>query len=78
MLFPSCHFLPLLKNSNFFFIVVFEHGLKGYPEVTFMATSQLKAYSNHYSYRPYPAIDFYIELPTDFNREFFPQIDGRI
>lgn len=50
----------------------FEHDLKVYPEVTFIVASQLKAYSNHYSYKPYPAIDFYIELPIDFNREFFP------
>lgn len=69
MPFPSCHFSPLLKNSSFF-IVVLEHGLKGYPDVTIMAASQPKVYSNHYYNRPYPAIDFYIEFPIDFNREF--------
>lgn len=31
MPFPSCHFLPFLKNKQIFFMVVFEHGQEGLP-----------------------------------------------
>jgi len=71
-----CHFLPAIfspfQRIAGFFTGVFEHDQKGYPVAPLMEASQLKAYSHRHSYKPYPAIDFYIELPIDCNREFFP------
>lgn len=55
-----------------FFTGVFRHGQKGYPAAPLMEASQAKACSNHHSCKPYPAIDFYIELPIDCNRGVFP------
>lgn len=70
--FPSSHFIPSLKQHNVFQLLILNAASRVAPKL------QLQTYSHTRSPKPHPAIDFHRELPIDSNRDFSPEINGRI